>query len=115
MRRYVELLSEARTPLADFFSIRLRFSVVAEIADDGLTLRLRQRRELSFANKTVHFRQDLLPFRHRPEPRIWHPMASSIGRAVATSTTVREHPPIGSVQIWDSGKRPSTPYHPHQK
>ena len=100
--------------LADFFSIPLRFSVVAKIADDGLTLRHCQRREPSFEYETIHFWQNLLPFRHRPEPRIRDPMASFIRRAVATSTTLREHPPIWTVQVWDSGKHPTTPYYQPQ-
>jgi len=85
----------------DFFGIRLRrFRVAAEIADDGLTVRLRQRREPFFMDESVHIEQFLLPFRHRPEPRIRHPMGHpmvSKGLAVAASTTLREHPPIGSV------------------
>jgi hypothetical protein len=43
-----------------------------------------------------------------------YPMVSK-GFAMAASTTLHEHPPIGSVQVRDSGKHPSTPDHPHQR
>ena len=99
-------------------SMLLRFSVSAEIADDGLTLWLCQRWESAFVDKTIHSLQNLLPFLHRPESRIRHPMGHpmvSKGFAMAASATLREHPPIGSVQVRDSGKHPSTPDHPHQR
>lgn len=80
----------------------LRFRVLAEVADYGLTFRLCQWWKSFFADQTVHFGQDFLPFRYRPEPRIRHPMTSYIGHAVAASTTLRVHPSIWSVEIWDS-------------
>ena len=81
--------------LADLFSMLLRFRVSAEIADDGLTLWLCQRWECAFVDKTIHSLQDLLPFLHRPESRIRHPMGHpmvSKGFAMAASATLREHP-----------------------
>jgi len=34
---------------------------------------------------------------------------------MAATTTLREHPPIGSFQVWYSRKHPTTPHHPHQR
>lgn len=82
----------------------LRVCVLAEVAGDGLTFRLRQRREPSLADKPLHLWQDFLPFRHGPEPWVWHPMARCMWRSVASSATPCVYLSIGSIEVWNTGK-----------
>lgn len=91
--------------------------MAVQVAVDGLALRIGQGRKPLFAHETFHSGQFHLPFRHCPEPRVRDPMRHSVVAErleVTGSTTLREHPSIGSVQVRDARKHSAAPSDPQK-
>jgi len=92
--------------------------MATHIAHDSRAFHLRQRRKLLFTHETFHPTYFLLPFCHCSEPRIRHsvrhPMIAERLKMTGCAP-LREHPPIGCVQLRDSRKHTAAAADPQQR
>ena len=81
-----------------------------QVAVDRLTFRVSQRRKSFFAHQLFHSWQEILPFRHRSEPRIRHSVRDSMASKrlpMAGAAPLCEYAAVGCIQLRDVSQYPA--------